>query len=121
MAEPKKDISVLVNTIQHRDLQEVLRKTLPASVSQERFTQAVVAAIKHRPEIFLECDRGSVYSSIVEAAKDGLLPDGRHGALVPFRPKGGGPSRGAATRTKRRRRRSATTASGSSTRRRPAT
>src|SRR6516225_973303 len=93
MAEPKKDISVLVNTIQHRDLQEVLRKTLPASVSQERFTQAVVAAIKHRPEIFLECDRGSVYSSIVEAAKDGLLPDGRHGALVPFRPKGGGPSR----------------------------
>jgi recombination protein RecT len=80
---------VLVNTVTHRDMQEVIRKTLPASVSQERFTQAVVAALKHRPDLFMECDRASVYNAIVEAAKDGLLPDGRHGALVPFRSKEG--------------------------------
>lgn len=88
-SEPGKAVTVLLNTIQHRDMQEVIRKTLPTGVSQERFTQAVVAAIKHRPEIFLECDRSSVYNAVVEAAKDGLLPDGRHGALVPFRSREG--------------------------------
>jgi phage RecT family recombinase len=87
------DISVIVNTVTHREMQEVIRKTLPSSVSQERFTQAVVAAIKHRPEVFLECDRNSVYNAVVEAARDGLVPDGRQGALVPFRPKGGGAAR----------------------------
>jgi recombination protein RecT len=89
MADDNKGISVLVNTISHRDMQEVIRKTLPTGVSQERFTQAVVAALKHRPDLFLECDRASVYNAVVEAAKDGLLPDGRHGALVPFRTKDG--------------------------------
>jgi phage RecT family recombinase len=84
-----KAVAVLVNTITHRDMQEVIRKTLPSGVSQERFTQAVVAALKHRPDLFMECDRASVYNAIVEAAKDGLLPDGRHGALVPFRSKEG--------------------------------
>jgi phage RecT family recombinase len=82
-------ISVLVNTIQHKDMQEVIRKTLPTGVSQERFTQATIAALKHKPEVFLECDRASVYNAIVEAAKDGLLPDGRHGALAPFNTKVG--------------------------------
>lgn len=82
-------VAVLVNTIQHRDMQEVIRKTLPTGVSQERFTQAVVAALKHRPDIFLECDRASVYNAVVDAAKDGLLPDGRHGALAPFNTKVG--------------------------------
>jgi recombination protein RecT len=89
MVDDNKGISVLVNTISHRDMQEVLRKTLPSDVSQERFTQAVIAALKHRPDLFLECDRASVYNAVVEAAKDGLLPDGRHGALVPFRTKDG--------------------------------
>jgi phage RecT family recombinase len=80
-------VNVLLNTIQHRDMQEVLRKTLPDGVSLERFTQATVAALKHNPDVFLECDRNSVYNAIVQAAKDGLLPDGRHGALAPFNTK----------------------------------
>lgn len=80
---------IVANTIQQREMQEVIRKTLPTGVSQERFTQAVVAALKHRPEVLADCDRNSVYNAIVDAAKDGLLPDGRHGALAPFNTKVG--------------------------------
>lgn len=85
----KTDIATIVNTVKQHQMQEVIRKTLPPGASQERFTQAVVAALLHRPDIFAECDRNSVYNAIVEAAKDGLLPDGRHGALVPFNTKAG--------------------------------
>jgi phage RecT family recombinase len=82
-------VLTIINTLQHREMQEVLRKSLPDGASLERFTQATIAALKHRPDIFLDCDRNSVYNAIVEAAKDGLLPDGRHGALAPFRTKQG--------------------------------
>lgn len=83
------NITVVVNTLMERQMQEVIRKTLPAGVSQERFTQAARSALLHRPDIFANCDHGSIYNAIVEAAKDGLLPDGRHGALVPFNTKNG--------------------------------
>lgn len=91
MAESRQvaPIDYIVNTIQHREMQEVIRKTLPPGCSQERFTQAVVAALKHRPDVVADCDRNSVYNAIVEAAKDGLLPDGRHGALTVFNTKVG--------------------------------
>ena len=88
-AEPGNAIATLVNTISAREMQEVIRKTLPSNVSQERFTQAAIAAIKHRPDLLVECDRASVYSAIIDAAKDGLLPDGRHGVLAPFNTKVG--------------------------------
>lgn len=89
MSAKANDVAVIVNTLQHREMQEVIRKALPTGVSQEKFTQAAVAALKHHPEIFADCDRSSIYNSIVDAAKDGLLPDGRHGALVPFNTKAG--------------------------------
>ena len=90
MAESKSTaLDLILNTIQHREMQEVIRKTLPDGVSQEKFTQAVVAALKHNPDVFLDCERNSVYNAIVSAAKDGLMPDGRHGALVPFNTKVG--------------------------------
>lgn len=82
-----KDISVITNTLTAREMQEVIRKTLPPGVSQEQFTQAAVAALKRSPDIFMECERASIYNAVVEAARDGLLPDGRHGALVQFNTK----------------------------------
>jgi recombination protein RecT len=84
---PGTSIAQIINTITHREMQEVIRKSLPPNVPQEKFTQAAIAALKHRPEIFLDCERASVYNAVVDAAKDGLLPDGRHGALVPFNTK----------------------------------
>jgi phage RecT family recombinase len=80
------ELNRVINTISHREMQEVIRKTLPDGVSQERFTQATVAALKHFPDI-ITCERNSLYNAIIQAAKDGLLPDGRHGALAPFNTK----------------------------------
>lgn len=85
MAEVKSSVQVIANTVQAREMQEVIRKTLPAGVSQEQFTQAVVAALKRSPEVFDKCDRASIYNAISDAARDGLMPDGRQGALVPYR------------------------------------
>lgn len=94
MAAPTKQVTnrepdqlqTVINTISHREMQEVIRKMLPEGVSQERFTQACVAALKHYPDI-VTCERNSLYNAIIQAAKDGLLPDGRHGALAPFNTK----------------------------------
>ena len=77
-------VALIVKTIQHREMQEVIRKSLPPGTSQEQFTQAVVAALKRSPEVFERCDRVSIYNSISDAARDGLLPDGRQGALVAY-------------------------------------
>lgn len=82
-------VAVIANTVLQKDMQEVLRKSLPEGVSIERFTQATVAALKHKPEVFEDCDRASVYNAIVEAARDGLIPDGKQGALAPFNTKVG--------------------------------
>jgi recombination protein RecT len=78
------NVSTIVRTLAAREMQEVIRKTLPANVSQESFTQAAVAALKRNPQVFEKCDRASIYNAIVDAARDGLMPDGRQGALVAY-------------------------------------
>lgn len=76
-------IEIYVNTIKGEELQEIIRKSLPRAVSDVKFTAAVIAAVKSNPD-FVKCERQSVYNSIIEAARKGLVPDGKQGALVPF-------------------------------------
>ena len=57
---------------------------LPKHVTPERFTRVVVTAIQNSPEL-VECDRRSLLNACMRAATDGLLPDGRLGAIVVFR------------------------------------
>lgn len=54
----------------------------------DRFTRVVITAVQQNISLLDEkIDRQSLYNACVNAAKDGLLPDSREGALVPFKGK----------------------------------
>lgn len=59
---------------------------LPGHVPVEKFQRVIVTAAANNPSI-LGLDRQSVLLSCARAAADGLLPDGREGAIVPFKGK----------------------------------
>jgi recombination protein RecT len=56
---------------------------LPAHIPVERFTRVVMTAVQNNTKL-LACDRQSFFNACMRAAQDGLLPDGREGAIVPF-------------------------------------
>lgn len=58
---------------------------LPSDVDPERFISIVKTAINQNRELLDVEDKQSLYNSCVRAAQDGLVPDGREGALVIFR------------------------------------
>lgn len=57
------------------------QSALPAHIPVERFKRVVLTAVQNNPEL-MECDRRSVFNAAIRAAQDGLLPDGREGAMV---------------------------------------
>ena len=59
---------------------------LPSHIPPKLFARVVLTAIQNRPEL-LECDRRSLWNASMRAAQDGLLPDGRLGAMVIFKDK----------------------------------
>lgn len=56
---------------------------LPAHIPVERFMRVVMTAIQNNPKL-VECTRSSLFNSAMRAAQDGLLPDGREGAIVEY-------------------------------------
>lgn len=56
---------------------------LPSHISPERFQGTVVTAVNLNPDL-LKADRRSLFNACTRAAHDGLMPDGREGALVIF-------------------------------------
>jgi recombination protein RecT len=59
------------------------RMALPAHIPVERFMRVVNTAVTGNPDL-LNADRVTLFQSAMKAAQDGLLPDGRDGALVIF-------------------------------------
>jgi recombination protein RecT len=57
---------------------------LPKHVSPERFVRVVMTAIQTTPAL-LEADRRTLFAAATKAAQQGLLPDGREGAIVTFK------------------------------------
>ncbi|WP_371433023.1 recombinase RecT [Novosphingobium sp.] len=57
---------------------------LPAHITPEKFQRVVATAALQNPQL-LECDRQSLLLASMKLAQDGLLPDGREAALVPFK------------------------------------
>jgi recombination protein RecT len=56
-------------------------------VSVERFIRTALMSVQTNPEL-ITADRPSLYTSIIRASLDGLLPDGREAALVIYKTKG---------------------------------
>ena len=63
-----------------------LSRALPAHMPAERFIRVVLTACQLNPDL-LACDRTSLWNACMRAAQDGLLPDGREGAIVPYKDK----------------------------------
>ncbi len=61
--------------------EEQFKAALPAHIPVERFMRVVLTAVQRNHEL-LDCDRRSLFNAAMIAAQDGLLPDGREGAMV---------------------------------------
>lgn len=60
-----------------------LRVVLPDNVDPHVFIQTAKTAVLMKPQLLREDLRQSLLVSIMKAARQGLLPDGKQGALVP--------------------------------------
>ena len=63
---------------------EELKNSLPSDVPVERFIRAVITSAQINPDI-LACVWQSLWLACIRACRDGLLPDGREGAIVPYK------------------------------------
>lgn len=57
-------------------------KSLPPGMTPERFGRVALTAIQNAPAL-LRCEPQSLWNACMKAAQDGLLPDGREGAMIP--------------------------------------
>lgn len=62
------------------------KAALPAHIPVERFMRVVTTAVTSNADL-LQADRRSLFEAATKAAQDGLLPDGREGALVIYNTK----------------------------------
>jgi len=76
----------VVSTIHSPEFRQQVAAVLPANISFDRFSQTTVVALQNNADL-LNADRQSLYNGISRAASDGLMPDGKEGALVIFNKK----------------------------------
>jgi recombination protein RecT len=72
-------ISIIRANLEH-EVPDIARM-LPPDVDPERFKAVVITAIQTNPDLS-DCDRDSLWVACRKAAQDGLLPDGREGAII---------------------------------------
>ena len=63
-----------------------IEKVLPEHVTLDKFKRIVLTAVNRNPDL-MEADRRSLFAACLDAATDGLPPDGRDAALVVFNTK----------------------------------
>jgi phage RecT family recombinase len=85
MTQPPRDVMNEV-TASFKELRPQLQAALPANVPVDRFVRTALTSVQLQPEL-LVADRRSLFLSCLQAATDGLIPDGREGALVVYRTK----------------------------------
>lgn len=66
-----------------------LKMALPSHISVEKFQRVATTAVQTNPDLLdgSKVNRNSLFGALVRAAQDGLLPDGREGAIIPFKGK----------------------------------
>lgn len=79
-------VDELKGSIQKMDSQ--FKAALPPHIPVEKFTRVLMTAISQTPAL-AECTRPSIFAACMRAAQDGLLPDGREGAIVSYNSKMG--------------------------------
>lgn len=89
--EDRDSTETIIATLQSPKMTQVITGSLPSHVPLQKFMAAAISAFRTTdPRVFQDCDKQSIYNAVARAARAGLLVDGRHGALVPFRSRGAG-------------------------------
>jgi len=83
-AAPQNPVAKLHDQLTTRSKQFEL--ALPPHMSVDKFIRTIITAVNLNPDL-LACDRPSLFNSAMRCAQDGLLPDSREAALVPFKNK----------------------------------
>jgi recombination protein RecT len=79
-------IQEIVHTLSAPQMKQQLAMALPKHIDPDRFVRIAMTAVRMSPEL-AGMDRHSLYAAFIEAAQDGLLPDKKQGAIVPFKGK----------------------------------
>lgn len=64
--------------------EEKFSSILPPGIPFERFRSVMMTAVANSPDLILKCSFESLILAAMKAAEDGLLPDGREAAFIPF-------------------------------------
>lgn len=82
-------VAVFRETLSQPAFRQQLKMALPNHIPVERFERVAVTAVQTNPDLLNghKVERNSLFGALVRAAQDGLLPDGREGAIVPYKGK----------------------------------
>lgn len=74
-----------VDQVRQELSREIVRfkAALPSHIEATKFLSVLMTYIQNNPNL-LNCDRGSLFTSALACANDGLLPDGKEAALVAY-------------------------------------
>jgi phage RecT family recombinase len=88
---PREGERQAIRSLEHtlQTMRERLVAALPTHIPVQSFISTILTACSVEPQL-LYCDKHSLFLSALKAARDGLMPDGREAALVPFRDNGTG-------------------------------
>lgn len=95
MNTPTTQLTVVDQVYQALDhMQPKFKAALPTHVDPKKFTRVAITAIQHSPDLQdiakqSPAARQSIYNACSRAAADGLMPDGREGAIGAFNKKVG--------------------------------
>lgn len=82
--QPEKSVPAIVQIKTYIDARMgELAYALPPHISPERFQRVLLTALQRNHKL-LQCTKQSLWNACLLAAQDGLLPDGREGAIVPY-------------------------------------
>jgi recombination protein RecT len=82
-------VAVFRQTLTQPQFREQLRMALPSHIPEDRFIRVALTVVQQSPNLLdgNKVDRQSLFGALMKAAQDGLLPDGREGAIVPYKGK----------------------------------
>jgi phage RecT family recombinase len=76
-------VRTVADVIAGDEFKQKISEALPPGLDLDRFTRTALMAVQQNPDL-MGNDQQSLYLSIMQCAKDGLLPDGKEAALVLF-------------------------------------
>ncbi len=86
MAEPQNKNQIAPIDALKKDITALgpqFKAALPAHITQEKFVRVLLTAVSSVPALS-KCDRTTLFAACMRSAQEGLLPDGREAAIIPY-------------------------------------